>query len=498
MKWRSYYLFLPLVLVRPSEGKDAIVAISSSTAGVNQSTGSASAIAQAETERIGLLMHQVASQDSDVRTRAIEGLGALGSHAKAALPLLIGKLTDSAGLPAAVAIGKIDRTALIPPSPLHRLIERARMPAERDRVKTGWITNCVSQNAALDTLAALGLAAHSVIPELVRLTHRSCIHEHVVKALEAAGNPDATQMEQIARGLEDKDPEAREAALQYLSKSAEPNVQSIKTFARAMNDPNSGVRLSALQAMEEIHPEGEGRLRLLADFMKDPSSEIRARVLYMIGQWGSETTAAVPLLHSALQDPDPLIALTSAKLLSVINPEDHLLKAALIQKMSQKGSTQAVQAAQLLQSLNIHDAGVDAALEPYRNQAALSERLNGTLSDSSPEKVSEIARTIKVLHVRMASGIINDEPIHPARRFSSSVGRVYCWTEVSVASVPATLIHRWFRKGHLQHEEYLKVTSTRARLWSSAAARQGDWKVEIVPVPGNEVLATAVFTITAR
>jgi len=463
--------------------------------------GSTVAVVPAEipdSEKLAALSLELKAPETRTRLKAVNGLGVLGSKAKPNLPALAQLLTDrSAGLESARAIRKIDPTFEISPAILARLVKRAKVAPERERVHSGWATTCESQAQALDTLAALGPSARSVIPDIVKLTHRLCVHEHVVAALDQMGTPDAAQVAQIAGGLQDKDPEARQAAVEYLAKSL-PTPETIHSLGRAMNDPSSGVRLSALQALEQIHPEGEGRLPLLANYLQDPSPEIRQRAIYMVGQLGPDAQTAAPLLRTALKDSDPAIALTAAKFLARVDPQDPLLMNTLIGFMKDKGSAQAMQSAELLQSLHVHDARVDAALEPYRSQQALWQRISKASSNVSPEQLAENARTLKIEQLSIASGIVQDQPVHAARHFSASVGRLYCWTDVSIGTPPAAILHRWYRNGHLEHEEYLDITAPRTSIWSSAAIRPGQWKVDILPSGSNEPLATAVFTVAKK
>ena len=406
------------------------------------------------------------------------------------------KSKDSAAWPAAAAnIHALNPGLEIPPSILKRLVRLAYVPADREKTRGGYITTCVVQGRALDALAAFGSQAHSQIPLLVRLTHRVCIHEHVVQALDQIGSPDSDQLTQIAAGLDDKDPEARQAAVEYLG-AGESTPEVVRILGRALNDPNSGVRLSALQALEKAHPEGGGRLPLLAPFLKDPSPEIRERAIYMIGEIGADSRAAVPLLHEALHDGDPLIALQSAKYLAKIDPQDDELLTTLIAFTKKKNSDAAAQAASLLQSLNIHEARIDNALAPYRSQESLRERINESGAGLTPEQLAENARTLKVDRVRVASRIVQDLPVGVAKVFPAGVGRVYCWTAVSVSTPPASVSYRWYRDGKLAHEDELALSTSSQGLWSTSIVRPGHWKVDISPAGVKEPIATAVFTVS--
>ncbi len=508
MKRQSFLIvvaFVSIPAILAAHGKVASEVIASTSAApadlgiiVKSSTPTWSMTAQAQSDKLPQAVHELKAPDPAVRARAITLFAGMGGRAKSALPALTDALSDpQTQKSAAAAIREIDPGYTVPTSMLARLVRIAKEPPERDRVRTGWITRCDAQASALDTLGALGPAAHSAIPELVRLTHRPCIHEHVVQALTQLGAADDSQLSQIAVGLKEKNPEARQAAVEYLAQSGgDASAETTEALGRSMNDPNSGVRLAALQALEDIHPEGEGRLPELAGFLKDPSPDIRQRALFMIGKMGSQAMAALPYLHMALQDSEAVVALSSAKMIAAMDPNDDVLIHTLINFMKDKGSAQGQQAAEILESLNIHDARIDSALEPYRQQNALRERLSDALSGKTPEMATDNARTLKVQSMRVASGIVQNQPVHSARVFLASVGRLYCWTDVSVSSAPATLIHRWYRNGRLAHEAYLQVPTTSARLWSSAPVRSGDWRVDVVPAGVTDPLATAVFTVS--
>jgi HEAT repeat protein len=398
---------------------------------------------------------------------------------------------------AAKGIHELNPNLAVPASVLNRMVRIAYAPAERERTRSGWLTACTSQNNALDALANLGLQAHSTIPHLVRLSHRVCIHEHLAQAMGEVGEPDADQLAQIAAGLSDKDPDARQAAVEYLSNEKQ-TPELIRTLGRAMNDANSGVRLSALQGLERFQPEGEGRIPVLAAYLKDPSPQIRERALYMIGQLGPGAHAAVAPLRQALHDSDPLIALESAKYLAKVDPQDDDLITTLIAFTKKKDTAAARQAIELLQSLEIHEARIDNALEPFRRQESLKQRLNKTDSGMTPEKLADNARTLKIQRLRVASRIVRGEAVNVAKSFHSDVGRIYCWTEVSISTPPAGISYRWYRDGHLAHEDEFEVSSATQTLWSSSPVRAGHWKVDVTPSGSSEPLATAVFSITKR
>ncbi len=99
-----------------------------------------------------------------------------------------------------------------------------------------------------------------------------------------------------------------------------------------------------------------------------------------------------------------------------------------------------------------------------------------------------------------ATGVSNRAPVGEATTFSPSVGKVYCFTEVSPADAAAattSLIHRWYRGDRPEGETRLKVAGSHWRTYSNRTvsdAKMGGWRVELVDSAGN-ILQTVRFTV---
>ncbi len=99
-----------------------------------------------------------------------------------------------------------------------------------------------------------------------------------------------------------------------------------------------------------------------------------------------------------------------------------------------------------------------------------------------------------------AQGVSNRAPVGEAASFSPSVGKVYCYTEVSptdAAFATTSLIHRWYRGDRSEGETRLKVAGSHWRTYSNrtvSEAKMGGWRVELVDSAGN-VLQTVRFTV---
>jgi hypothetical protein len=99
-----------------------------------------------------------------------------------------------------------------------------------------------------------------------------------------------------------------------------------------------------------------------------------------------------------------------------------------------------------------------------------------------------------------ATGVSNRAPVGEATTFSPSVGKVYCYTEVSPADAAAattSLVHRWYRGDRPEGETRLKVAGSHWRTYSNrtvSESKMGGWRVELVDSAGN-ILQTVRFTV---
>lgn len=106
-----------------------------------------------------------------------------------------------------------------------------------------------------------------------------------------------------------------------------------------------------------------------------------------------------------------------------------------------------------------------------------------------------------VVHQAVAArGVSNRAPVGEATTFPPSVGKIYCYTEVSptdAAFSTTSLIHRWYRGDKSEGETRLKVAGSHWRTYSNrtvSEAKMGGWRVELVDSAGN-VLHTVRFTV---
>ena len=81
--------------------------------------------------------------------------------------------------------------------------------------------------------------------------------------------------------------------------------------------------------------------------------------------------------------------------------------------------------------------------------------------------------------------------------FSSSLGKLYCFTRVIGAQEPTQIFHVWYYGQHERARVPLQVNSSNWRTYSSKiiqAHEAGQWRVEILG-PNNELLNVVRFQL---
>jgi HEAT repeat protein len=460
--------------------------------------------ASAGASSVSALIEQLKSPDAGERLNAVESLGALGPKAKDAVPALVVALNETAASdhPAvrqaarqvATSIQRINPNAVVPAETIARFTKRAAIAPAPRRIQGGTILSCPLQTDAIETLAILGPAAKSAVPDLIRLSHKPCIQPAIRQALSAIGSPNPDQITPLVQALRDPDVNVRLAVVEYAKNLPPETAGLIPAVGRLLNDSSPAVRLAALESLEKLHPEGEARLPLVREFLKDPSKDIRERALHVVDAMGDDARSATPLLEDMLKDPEPGIRLEAARLLVKLDARNEKARESLIALSADPDSDIGLQAAAQLRALQPSDARIARALAPYA-QKDRRERVQQAWSNSTAQQRQANSRTMRIQAIKMATDILNGEPTGVRRAFPSSVGRVTCWTEVSVSTPPAVLHQVWFHNGQQKSDQTLEIIEATDRVWSSQPVKAGKWRVEIRANGWTEPLATAAFTV---
>jgi hypothetical protein len=125
----------------------------------------------------------------------------------------------------------------------------------------------------------------------------------------------------------------------------------------------------------------------------------------------------------------------------------------------------------------------------------------GTEISYSPQKIKTRAnsRGLSVTRVIFARGIDNNKnPIEPGTEFAGDGQRVYCITQIQGAKESVNIEHRWYKDEMLVLSVELPIRSLNWRTHSYktiTSAMAGNWKVDVVLLPGEEVLSTLNFRV---
>jgi hypothetical protein len=329
---------------------------------------------------------------------------------------------------------------------------------------------------------------------VIRLSSRSCTQGAARAALEKIGPPMPDQIAPIMEGLRDSDPDVREGTLEFAKTLTSEQPGLVMDAAHALNDSNAAVRLTAIEVLEKIHPEGEGRYPLLKPYAGSPVRALRERALRLIGQIGVTGKVGIGLAEDYLTDPEASLRLESARLITAAEPKHDKARTTLMALAGDVDSHTGEEAAAILRKLAPFDAKIAKALAPFAARER-SERLQAIWSRSTPEQRRENGRSLKVLGIRMAHDVQNNDPVEPARVFPASVKRVFCWLEVTVSSAPAAVHQLWYLNDQLKKDQMLEVIDPLDHVWSSLAIEPGHWHVDVRSETSSEPLATAAFTV---
>ena len=120
-----------------------------------------------------------------------------------------------------------------------------------------------------------------------------------------------------------------------------------------------------------------------------------------------------------------------------------------------------------------------------------------TMARVTPVGAQETA-SIEVAEAVICEDVVDREPVNMGTRFPASVGRLYCFTNITGAPGPVDIAHVWYFNDTERARVNLTVKSFRWRTYSSKKIQRheiGNWRVDIEG-PGGEVLKSLQFKIT--
>jgi hypothetical protein len=118
----------------------------------------------------------------------------------------------------------------------------------------------------------------------------------------------------------------------------------------------------------------------------------------------------------------------------------------------------------------------------------------GVLLTSPPSAAASGESPVFVDSIVFARSVESREPVGAAKEFEASVTQVFCWTKLSVKTLPAAVKHVWYNAGRKLLDVPLTLNYSSGRYWSVKNVSPGDWTVEVVGANG-EVFGSGSFKV---
>jgi hypothetical protein len=121
--------------------------------------------------------------------------------------------------------------------------------------------------------------------------------------------------------------------------------------------------------------------------------------------------------------------------------------------------------------------------------------------DTKPtEPVQATTTSALAAEVQICTEITDRACAGGATTFDASVGKLYCWSQITGGSGEATIKHIWSHAGKVVLEVPLTIKGNRWRTWSVkniAASQTGEWEVKVVDASGNTI-KLVTFTVGVK
>ncbi|RPJ10603.1 MAG: DUF2914 domain-containing protein [Deltaproteobacteria bacterium] len=111
-----------------------------------------------------------------------------------------------------------------------------------------------------------------------------------------------------------------------------------------------------------------------------------------------------------------------------------------------------------------------------------------------PSSAASAESPVSVDSIVFARSVESRDPVGAAKEFEASVTQVFCWTKLSVKTLPAAVNHVWYNAGRKLLDVPLTLNYSSGRYWSAKNVSPGDWTVEVVGANG-EVFGSGSFKV---
>jgi len=222
------------------------------------------------------LVVQLGSDDPVRRRRAIDLLGRIGTDAAAAVPKLIGHLSQASGEEQA---GCRQAIVEIGPAAVPGILASAKLQPVTKLNDDTWQARCLSE---------IGLQA---IPVLIGAVKTGSADGSVYLAMLGIRNirvKSVSVRQAIQPFLEHEQAAFRGLALAALVATADKPVSLVPQLQSAMNDGNPLVRQAAMDALATLGPSARAATAALTERLEDKDAGIRLSAVRAIGKLGSD------------------------------------------------------------------------------------------------------------------------------------------------------------------------------------------------------------------
>ena len=136
--------------------------------------------------------------------------------------------------------------------------------------------------------------------------------------------------------------------------------------------------------------------------------------------------------------------------------------------------------------------GEKAPQEPPLSSSASAEAANDGMM------AGQAAVDINIGKMAICPSIENRQPVNPGSIFPDTVGRLFCFTQVSTSEAPVEIYHIWYHNDEEINRVPLNIGSQSWRTWSAKTIkpeRTGRWRVDVATSSGA-VIESRSFSIT--
>jgi hypothetical protein len=120
------------------------------------------------------------------------------------------------------------------------------------------------------------------------------------------------------------------------------------------------------------------------------------------------------------------------------------------------------------------------------------EEKSGVIKPANPESRPDLVQAV------MCEDMKGRDPQYPAIVFSTSLGKVYCFTDFNPVIEKTFVYHNWYFREQKRASVKLSLNTPRWATFSTVQMREtdkGPWRVEITDLQGN-ILKILRFSIT--